>query len=92
MDAFRAFEELFSHNCSGKYIKSSDDARNVELGWKCNRCGESWHISLGDVRMRRFPAWATELIRTKAGREAMAGYFNGSILVILDEEDFLSQF
>jgi hypothetical protein len=85
MDAFQAFDEMFDHECGGKVILSSDNPSKSQIGWTCNGCGQEWMLPLMGVKLRKFPQWASELIRTPQGRVKMAMMFQGEVLIVYDE-------
>lgn len=85
MDAFQAFDEMFGHECGGKLLLSSDEPQKLQIGWTCKCCGKEWMLRLIDIKQRRFPQWAADLITTAQGRVKMAVMFQGEVLIVYDE-------
>jgi hypothetical protein len=81
----QAFDEMFDHECGGKVMLPWDDPTLLKIGWTCKGCGKEWMLRVVDVKLRRFPQWAADLITTAAGRAKMAVMFQGEVLIVYDE-------
>ena len=86
MNGHEAFKQMFEHDCGKKSVVSNDNQGKYVVGWKCEGCGMSWDLELQSVvRVRKFPQWAAEPMRTPAGRAALAEILGGKVLLVQDE-------